>query len=430
MKHHSINIHKMVAVVALFIMAGCIAGIPQAHAQYGYNNNGYYDDYGDYQVFYDELAPYGQWYNDPQYGFVWAPRADRDFRPYYSNGYWQMTPYGNMWVSGYAWGWAPFHYGRWAMSGMFGWVWIPGSEWGPAWVTWRQGGGYYGWAPMGPGISINISFGNNYYTPDPWWTFIPCGHIYSRNFHTYYAPRRTTTIIHNTTIINNTYVDNRSRTTYVTGPSRSQVETATRRPVNVVEVNNRSRAGAAGVSRNQISIYRPEIARGKGKNAAPRNVKKLQQSAVDISRTANAGKRNTPQRNNSSNPVRNGNQQINQRNNNIQQNTRQETIQRQNPDVRKSNEQNRNTVPQRNQRSEPVKPQQIPQRQSTPARQPASQRQSTPPSKVNKSSENRANQQAPRQVEKRAASSGSSHATQRSGSSSREVNHSSTHRGR
>src|SRR5690606_35625059 len=142
MKHHSINIHKMVAVVAVFIMAGCIAGTPQAHAQYGYNNNGYNDDYGDYQVFYDELTPYGKWYNDPQYGFVWAPRVGRDYRPYYSNGYWQMTHYGNMWVSGYAWGWAPFHYGRWAMCGMFGWVWIPGSEWGPAWVTWRQGGGY------------------------------------------------------------------------------------------------------------------------------------------------------------------------------------------------------------------------------------------------------------------------------------------------
>jgi len=452
MKHRGINMYKMVAVVALFITTAWLADIPQAHAQYGYNNNGYYDDYGDYQVFYDELAPYGQWYNDPQYGFVWAPRAGRDFRPYYSNGYWQMTPYGNMWVSGYAWGWAPFHYGRWAMSNMFGWVWIPGSEWGPAWVTWRQGGGYYGWAPMGPGISINISFGSNYYTPDPWWTFIPCGHIYSRDFRTYYAPRRTTTIIRNTTIINNTYVDNRSRTTYVTGPSRSQVETAIRKPVEVVQVNNGSRAGAAGVSRNQISIYRPEITRGKSPNAAPRNVKNLQQSAVDISRTANIGnaRNTTPQRNNTSTPVRNGNQQIDSKSNsNRQQNIRPTTPatpQYNLPQQRSSTERNNTQPVQRP--STPVKPQQSPQRQntpstpsrqqsnpttpsrqSTPAKQSAAPRSSASP-RATSSSRSSLNTQPNRSVQRPATPSRNTNATPRSGSPSRKTESSAAHRGR
>ena len=31
-----------------------------------------------------------------------------------------------------------------------GWCWIPGTTWGPAWVNWRWGGGYVGWAPMAP----------------------------------------------------------------------------------------------------------------------------------------------------------------------------------------------------------------------------------------------------------------------------------------
>ena len=30
----------------------------------------------------------------------------------------------------------------------YGWVWVPGYEWGPAWVSWRTGGDYVGWAPL------------------------------------------------------------------------------------------------------------------------------------------------------------------------------------------------------------------------------------------------------------------------------------------
>jgi hypothetical protein len=36
----------------------------------------------------------------------------------------------------------------------YGWVWVPGRdadlEWGPAWVSWRTGGDYVGWAPLPP----------------------------------------------------------------------------------------------------------------------------------------------------------------------------------------------------------------------------------------------------------------------------------------
>src|SRR5690606_15504848 len=131
----------------------------------------------------------GQWFQDPQYGNVWAPNVGNDFRPYYTNGNWMMTQYGNMWQSNYDWGWAPFHYGRWTFNPQFGWIWIPGMEWGPSWVVWRQGGGNYGWAPMGPGISVNMSFCNQFYAPNDWWTFIPMNHIYNRNFHRYYSPR-------------------------------------------------------------------------------------------------------------------------------------------------------------------------------------------------------------------------------------------------
>src|SRR5579883_2551035 len=78
-----------------------------------------------YQEFYDELSPYGQWVEDPSYGYVWVPYVDDDFRPYYTRGHWVMTEFGNTWVSDYNWGWATFHYGRWTYDDYYGWVWIP-----------------------------------------------------------------------------------------------------------------------------------------------------------------------------------------------------------------------------------------------------------------------------------------------------------------
>ena len=45
-----------------------------------------------FQTFYDELSPYGQWIDDPNYGYVWAPNSvGNDFRPYYSNGRLALT---------------------------------------------------------------------------------------------------------------------------------------------------------------------------------------------------------------------------------------------------------------------------------------------------------------------------------------------------
>jgi hypothetical protein len=274
-----------------------------------------------FQTFYDELSPYGQWFNDPEYGYVWAPNVGNDFRPYYSNGYWQMTEYGNMWMSNYAWGWAPFHYGRWMLSNYGGWVWIPGNEWGPAWVTWRQGGGYYGWAPMGPGISINISFGNSYMAPNPWWTFIPYRNIYNRNFHRYYAPRQTVNIINNTTIINNTYVDNRSRNTYITGPRRADVERTTGRRVNVYNVNSSTKAGAPRVNGRNVEIYRPEVGNNSNvRNAAPREVKTVNRSTnSNTNGTGRINDRNTANErvpNNAVRPSNVNNRVINDNSNN------------------------------------------------------------------------------------------------------------------
>jgi len=228
-----------------------------------------YDDVS-LQTFYDELSPYGTWINDPEYGYVWRPDVDQaDFRPYYSNGRWAMTEYGNTWVSNYDWGWAPFHYGRWMYNRYNNWVWIPDTTWGPAWVDWRSGGGNYGWAPMGPSINININIGRRYVTPDFCWNFIPVGHIYYNSYPRYYSGRNRV-YIQNTVIINNTYV--RNNRTYYSGPRIDDVRRATNQNVTVYNVSRTTRSGGNRIDNNTVNIYAPRPTRGiDNAKAAPRD---------------------------------------------------------------------------------------------------------------------------------------------------------------
>src|SRR5271157_3975749 len=109
-----------------------------------------------FQAFYSSLSPYGEWITVGDYGMCWRPVGmPIGWRPYV-DGHWIWTAYGWTWVSDYEWGWAPFHYGRWAFDAEYGWVWMPGYVWAPAWVEWRWGGGYVGWAPMPPGFHYRV----------------------------------------------------------------------------------------------------------------------------------------------------------------------------------------------------------------------------------------------------------------------------------
>jgi len=219
-----------------------------------------------FQVFYDELAPYGDWVQDQNHGYIWLPFAEQGFHPYGTNGHWAMTSYGNTWVSYYDWGWAPFHYGRWYFDNFYqSWAWVPSYEWGPAWVNWRTGGGYYGWAPLAPILSVSIGFN----IPNSYFVFIPRNRIYHQYAHRYFAPYRNRVRIYNqTTIINNTVVINKNN--YVGGPNRREIERATRRAVTVYQVQTSNRAGRAAMSRNSISLYRPTLESNSSRNAEAR----------------------------------------------------------------------------------------------------------------------------------------------------------------
>jgi hypothetical protein len=222
-----------------------------------------------FQVFYDQLSPYGSWVSYPNYGYVWLPNAGPGFSPYATAGHWVFTEFGWTWVSDYSWGWAAFHYGRWMYDPFYGWLWVPDTVWGPAWVVWRSSPGYYGWAPLRPGISINVAFGPGYYIPNDWWVFTPCNHINRRDVYNYYAPRSSNvTIINNTTIINRTYVDEREHTTYSYGPDRESVQRATGLNIKPVKINHRDSPGES-MSNDQLSIYRPRIQKTYANGTAP-----------------------------------------------------------------------------------------------------------------------------------------------------------------
>ncbi len=207
-----------------------------------------------FRTFYEELSPYGGWITHPAYGSVWVPDAGPDFQPYGTDGYWVMTEYGNTWVSEYAWGWAPFHYGRWFYDDYYGWAWVPGHEWGPAWVAWRSGGGYYGWAPLGPGVNVQV----NVVIPARHWVFVPQRYITYRQPYQYCAPRhQVVNIYHNSVHIHNTYRnDNR---VYVYGPDRDDIARATRREVPVYRVEEAQRPGRTAARNGSVEVYRPRV---------------------------------------------------------------------------------------------------------------------------------------------------------------------------
>jgi len=293
-------------VLGLFaLLAGTTTLVRAQDYQNDYQDDGYSTGNVSLQTFYDELSPYGTWIQDPQYGYVWRPDVDQsEFRPYYTNGRWAMTEYGNTWVSNYDWGWAPFHYGRWVINSYRQWIWLPDTNWGPAWVDWRSGDGYYGWAPMAPSISINLSFGRRYSVPEFCWNFIPQRNIYINTFPRYDYGRNNV-YIRNTTIINNTYVYNRR--TYYGGPRVEDIRRATNRDVTVYRYSQGSRPGASRINSREVSIYRPRPERNAdNRSAAPR---KFEQGNAGISRGGrNEGYTNRDQRggNNNNNDNRFG----------------------------------------------------------------------------------------------------------------------------
>ena len=115
-------------------------------------------------VGYEDLDRHGIWWNEPGYGYVWAPTYISVGWAPYRHGHWAwIGPWGYTWVDHAPWGYAPFHYGRWAYV-RHRWCWVPGPRhirpiWAPALVGWHgmpgvrdpSRAGSVRWYPLAPG---------------------------------------------------------------------------------------------------------------------------------------------------------------------------------------------------------------------------------------------------------------------------------------
>lgn len=181
-----------IASIAIFGVGagGC------ASSSNGYDGSAsvsYDDSYYDYE--YSSLDRYGTWVDIEGYGDVWCPlEVSAGWRPY-TVGTWAYTDYGWMWVARDPWGSVPYHYGRWTFDSYYGWVWVPGDIWAPAWVSWRYGDGWVGWAPLPPdvdwrvGIGFSVEMGALDSRIDNYgWCFVPARDLLSANLRTRIAP--------------------------------------------------------------------------------------------------------------------------------------------------------------------------------------------------------------------------------------------------
>ena len=215
---------------ALTMLAFVVSALPQARG----------DDVS-VDFFYNNLSG-GNWVDVEGYGYGWEPDiavSDPNWRPY-SDGYWAYTDYGWTWISYEDFGWATYHYGRWANLADYGWTWFPGTDldWGPAWVSWRTGGDYIGWAPLPPrgpevvyeGQPIGASVDVEYDIGPEYYNFCDVRFIGEPVLRDRIFPAtQNVTYITNTVNVTNIYVQN--NVVYNYGPNYDVVNQYSSRPI-------------------------------------------------------------------------------------------------------------------------------------------------------------------------------------------------------
>ena len=231
------------------------------------------DQGASFQTFYDQLGDQGTWVQTDDYGYVFQPNVSApDWAPY-TDGHWVYTDVGWMWVSDEPWGWATYHYGRWANIDGIGWVWVPGYRWSPAWVSWRYGGGYCGWAPLPPetleGVGIGFHFGGDadvsFNIGAGFYNFVRVGDMGERNYRGRYIDRkRNYVVINTTTNVTNINATNGGAATNfrgvaVGGPPINEVNANARQHIQTVQLTAANQPGRSTLQGNSLAVYAPRM---------------------------------------------------------------------------------------------------------------------------------------------------------------------------
>jgi Family of unknown function (DUF6600) len=213
------------------------------------------------------LEQYGSWRPHPRFGNVWVPTGvPPDWRPY-AYGHWVYTDeWGWYWVSDDVeadWGWVVYHYGRWAFERGFGWYWVSGDEWAPAWVDWRYGDDYSGWAPLPPEELVGT-----YEVEPTYWVFVPTRYIAAPRLRAYYVPvQRRSVILRSTHIVNRTFAVRGSRLAVNPGISPAFVARVSGAPVSTYRVRPRVFASTQGVA-GAVQVRREDLRSARGSRPA------------------------------------------------------------------------------------------------------------------------------------------------------------------
>src|SRR5258706_9941624 len=233
----------------------------------------------DVGFFYDDLASYGHWVQRPRYGWVWSPRvAVASWRPY-QYGHWVWTDLGWLWVSDEPFGWATYHYGRWYDDPDYGWGWVPGDEWAPAWVDWRAGNDYIGWAPLPPwigfqpGVSLNVNLSSGDFL------FVPQGRFLDPRVGAFAVPRWQSAQIFPGTQ-NFTRFNRVNNQVFNAGIPVDRVQQWTGRSVpryQVADLGWNQRRQGAQLTQNRLAVFRPQVERAR---VAPPNGRPIARRAV------------------------------------------------------------------------------------------------------------------------------------------------------
>jgi hypothetical protein len=223
----------------------------------------------DIGFFYNELAPYGYWQPYEPYGWVWYPNVEDGWQPY-TIGHWVFTnEYGWIWVSSEPWGSIPFHYGRWFYDSNYGrWAWVPGTVWGPAWVSWRVGNGFIGWAPLPPTVEFEPGIGfsapvRNYGISWHSWCFVPESRFLSPRLERIIVPRpRNVALLNNTEDVTHYAVVNERIINRGIDIGRLEQIAQTRVPRYRVAEVDRPVPGKMQMREGQVSLFRPQVIGG------------------------------------------------------------------------------------------------------------------------------------------------------------------------
>jgi hypothetical protein len=277
-----------VLVLGMIVMAGCVIYVPVDEGGQPYGGDYYeetYPDQMDTSYFYDYLSPHGMWVQLPTYGYVWLPeRVGYGWRPY-TNGRWVWSDFGWTWVSHYSWGWVPFHYGRWGWDRYLGWYWVPGTDWGPAWVSWRTGNLYIGWAPIPPDARFIPRVGINslpYTLHYGSWIFVEYTYFLNPRINRYMLP-----VERNLTLINysalRTEILVRNNRIMNTGLDVDYVRRMTRQTISRYQLAPAARPGQSRVSGDRVEIYNPVLKTNE--SARPKTVVRREEAQGRITRT-------------------------------------------------------------------------------------------------------------------------------------------------